>query len=64
MRTLQILSGFAVLLTTMAYGSLAYHYYESAPHNNPILWVGTLFAIVIGILSFVGGCLLLKSSAE
>jgi len=60
MRTVRILCGLAVLIATLAYGHLVYHFYSSAPHDNPILWVGLVFAIIVGAFSFLGCALLLK----
>jgi hypothetical protein len=60
MRILNILSGVAVLFTTLAFAHLVHHFWMDAPHDNPVVWAGTSFAVALGILSFVGGCLLLR----
>jgi hypothetical protein len=63
MRILNIVSGVAVLLTTLAYGHLLHHYFvntsaESA--QNPVFWVSFSFAVGVGIFSFFGGAILLR----
>ena len=63
MRLLNILSGFAVLLTTLAYGHLLHRFLVDAPHDaNPAFWAGLAAAVGVAILSFIGGCLLLRRS--
>ena len=60
MRLLNILSGIAILITTAAYVHLLNHFYKDAPHDNPVFWAGMGFAVLVGILAFIGGCLLLR----
>ncbi len=63
MRTLNILSGFAVLLTTLAYAHLVHHFSAYAfdhPPTTTSFWASLAFGVVVGIFSFVGGCLLLR----
>jgi hypothetical protein len=63
MRILSILSGVCVLFTTLAYGHLLHHHLMHALHESsagPLFWAGILAAAGAGILSFIGGCLLLK----
>ena len=62
MRLLNILSGLAVLFTTLAFAHLLHHYYINAgeaSHSPPFL-AGMAIGIVLGILSFIGGCLLIR----
>jgi hypothetical protein len=62
MRSLNIVSGIAVLLTTLAFGHLVYHFFSQSPaeqQRNPVFLVGLIVAIVVGIFSLVGACLLL-----
>jgi len=64
MRILNILSGLAVLFTTLAFGHLVHHHlfvhasHEDAQHAA--FWVGMTITVGVGILSFIGGCLLLR----
>ena len=62
MRTLRILSGIAVLLVTLHFVHILHHFFVEAPHDSPIFWAGMVLAVVVWVLSFVGGCLLLKRS--
>jgi hypothetical protein len=62
MRIVSILSGLAVLFTTLAFAHLLHHYFLNAgeaAHSPPFL-VGMVIGVVVGIFSFVGGCLLLR----
>ena len=62
MRILNILSGLAVLFTTLAFAHLLHHYYMyagEAAHSPPFL-AGMAFGVVVGILAFIGGCLLIR----
>ena len=62
MRILNILSGLAVLFTTLAFAHLLHHYYINAgeaAHSPPFL-AGMGIGIVVGVLSFIGGCLLIR----
>jgi hypothetical protein len=62
MRIVNIVSGLAVLFTTLAYAHLLHHYFLNAgdaAHSPPFL-AGMAIGIVVGIFSFIGGCLLLK----
>ena len=63
MRVLNILSGVAVLLTTLAYAHLLHHYFVNTPaesFHNPVFWVSFAFGVGVGIFSFIGGAMLLR----
>ena len=63
MRILNILSGIAVLLTTLAYGHLLHRYFVDSPRDaihDPAFWASMAPAVVVGIFAFIGGCLLLR----
>jgi hypothetical protein len=63
MRILNILSGVAVLFTTLAFGHLLHHHFLNASHediHSPAFLAAMATAVVLGILSFIGGCLLLR----
>ncbi len=62
MRTLRILSGISVLLLTLHFVHILHHFFIEAPHDSPVFWAGMVTAVVVWVLSFVGGCLLLKRS--
>jgi len=64
MRILNILSGVAVLLVTLGFGGhLLHHILVEVSHEavqSPAVWTGIAAVVVMGILSFIGGCLLLR----
>jgi len=62
MRTLQILSGIAVLLLALHFVHVLHHFYVETPHDNPIFWAGMVTAAVVEGLAFVGGFMLLRRS--
>jgi hypothetical protein len=62
MRIVNILCGLGVLFTTLAFAHLLHHYFLNAgeaAHSPPFL-AGMGIGIVVGIFSFLGGCLLLR----
>jgi hypothetical protein len=64
MRILNLLSGAAVLLTTLAFGHLLHRYFVDAPHDESLhdagFLAGMAIGVTIGIFSFVGGCFLVR----
>jgi len=63
MRILNLLSGVAVLLTTLAFGHLLHRYFVDAPHESlrdPGFVAGMITGVTVGIFSFIGGCLLVR----
>ena len=63
MQTLRILSGIAVLLLTLHFVHVLHHFFVEAPHDSPVFWAGMVTAVVVWVLSFIGGCLLLQRGA-
>jgi hypothetical protein len=63
MRTLQVSSGISVLLLALHFTHVLHHFFVEAPHDSPFFWAGMGTAAVVWVLSFVGGCLLLKHGA-
>jgi len=50
----------------LAFAHLLHHFFVNALPDavrSPAFWVGFIIAAGVGILSFIGGCLLLKQSA-
>jgi hypothetical protein len=59
MRGLRIASGVAVLITSLHFVHGIHHFY-SAHHAS--FWSAVTVAAVVDVFSFIGGCLLLRSS--
>jgi hypothetical protein len=63
MRILNLLSGVAVLLTTLAFGHLLHRYFVGASPENlhdAGFLTGMAIGVTIGLFSFIGGCFLLR----
>jgi hypothetical protein len=63
MRLLNILSGIAVLFTTLAFGHILHHVATHAPHETirePAFLAGMGAGVVVRIFSFTGACFLLR----
>jgi len=67
MRILNIVCGFAVILSTLHSAHLLHHHFwGDAPQDavhSPAFWAGLAVVAVLGVFSFIGGCLLLKRSS-
>ena len=65
MRTLQIVSGLAVLLTTLHMAHGIHHFIAHASdfqlHGFP-LWGGAALGFVVEVFSLIGACLLLRGN--
>jgi len=63
MRILNILCGITVLFTSLAYAHILHHHLSHSSHeafHSPLFWLAIVLALAAGILSFIGGFLLLK----
>ena len=64
MRILNILTGLAVLFTTLAYAHLLHHYYSVSASlgdvHNPAFVAGMVAGAIVGVFSLIGAGLLLR----
>ena len=63
MKILRICCGVAVLFTTLAFAHLLHHHVlhaSASDFRNPVFVLVFAAAVAAGILSLIGGCLLLK----
>jgi hypothetical protein len=62
MRIVNILSGLAVLFTTLAFAHLLHHYLVNAGDavHSPTFLAGVVIGVVVGVFSLLGGGLLLR----
>ena len=62
MRILSIVCGAAVLLNALHLAHAIHHFFGGAAGTDiqsPFFWAGIAMAALVGIFSFLGGCLLL-----
>lgn len=62
-RALNIVCGISVLFTTLAFAHIMHHHLVHASpedFHTLLFWALALLAVCTGILSFIGGILLLK----
>lgn len=62
MKALRILCGLAILLNALHLGHAIHHAFSLFPDHNAGFWGAFVAAVAIAILSFIGGCLLLREA--
>jgi hypothetical protein len=60
MRILNSLSGFAVLLNAFHLAHFIQHFYVHEGTPTPLFWFGMAVAVLVDMLSIIGGILLLR----
>jgi len=63
MKILRICCGVAILFTTLAFAHLLHHHVlhaSAADFHNPVFVLSFVAAVAAGILSLIGGCILLN----
>lgn len=60
MKVLRVLCGIAILLNALHLGHAIQHFYEMDPNHSAGFWAGVVIAVLVDVLSFIGGCLLLR----
>lgn len=60
MRVLRIICGIAILLNALHLGHAIQHFYSLDPDHGAGFWAGIAAAAAVGVLSFTGGCLLIR----
>jgi predicted DNA repair protein MutK len=61
MRILQVVTGIAVVLTSLHFGHAIHHFLtQASPEDlhSPAIWAAVIAAIIVAILSLIGGVLL------
>ena len=64
MLIVQKLSGVAVLLLALHFVHAMQFFFHNAPRDSPYFWPGMVAGTAVWIFSFIGGCLLLRRSAD
>ena len=65
MRALSIICGIAVIITTVHLGHGVHHFYSHNGHDGmhgAALFAAMGAAVLMGVLSLIGGCLLIKGN--
>ena len=64
MRILKVICGIAILLNALHLEHAVHHFYGLDPDHGAGFWAGMTLAVTVGILSLIGGCLLIRSAAR